>query len=66
MFNDEDRLECGATRTEYIAACVKSMLRDTPERRAELLAMLTDDRWPGWRKDFEAEIARQEGSEDVR
>ena len=47
------------SREDYIRASVGYLLKETPERQEELLAMLTDKDWPGWRKAFEAEMARQ-------
>lgn len=47
------------SREKYIRAAVSYLLKETPERQAELLATLTDKDWPGWRKEMEAEMARQ-------
>jgi hypothetical protein len=47
---------------DYVRATVTALLKETPERQAELLALLTDKDWPGWRRNFDAEIARQTGA----
>jgi hypothetical protein len=50
----------GCSYQKYVTATVRYLLLETPERRSELLAHMTEEDWPGWRADFEAEIARQQ------
>ena len=45
----------GCSREGYIRSCVEYLLKDTPQRRAELLATLG----PEWCRDFDAEIKRR-------
>ena len=45
----------GCSRKSYVTAATAFLLKETPERRAELLNMLDQE----WRRDFDQEIERQ-------